>query len=256
MSLVYSTAPEAAKKRLIDERIMTGFQKIIDMHDAIYLEMLIYLSSQGKKTISVSARGLQFFIVKGGGEGFLGSSYGGRDASRVLIGGGVTTDGKPGTTMIFDDNDLIAVFDPKGKLISSALLRRPISIATPKKPTFWTEGTANKVYDAWDGSPVSIYRNRNFGIEYYGLWINDKLGYYTRKTGWVRIDIHKEEATNGCIFIKDSNTPPLSETPSLSETIRLNAFEPQFIKDIQKNIGAAIKWNIGTMHMIEMDPEI
>jgi len=251
-SRVYSAAPEAAKKRLIDEKIKTDIYDNIDMHDELYLGILIHHSSQGKKTVSSSARGLQFFIVKGGGEGFLDASYGGRDASRVLVGGGVTTDGKPGTTMIFDDNDLIAVFDPKGKLISSALLRRPISIATPKKPHFWTEGTANKVYDAWDGSPVSMYRNRNFSIEYYGLWINDKLGYYTRKKGWVRIDIHKEEATNGCIFIKDSNTPPLSETPSPSETIRLNAFEPQFIKDIQKKIGATIKWNIGTMHMIKM----
>lgn len=249
-SRVYSAAPEAAKKRLIDDKIKTGIYENIDMNDELYLKELINQSSQGKKSVSTSARGLQFFIVKGGGEGFLDASYGGRDASRVLVGGGVTTDGKPGTMMIFDDNDLIAAFDKKGKLIRSALLSRPISIRTPDEPNKWTEKTANMVYDAWDGQPVSIYRNRNpnWLIEYYGLWVNDKLSYY--KNGWVRIDIHKEEATNGCIFIKDPNTP------RMSETIRLNAFEPQFIKDIQKNIGATIKWNIGTMHMIKMDAEI
>ena len=84
----------------------------------------------GKKTVSSSAKGLQFFIVKGGAEGFLEAHYAGKDASRVVVGGAVTTDGKPGTTMIFDDNDLIAVFDKKGTLVSSALLRRPARLAT------------------------------------------------------------------------------------------------------------------------------
>jgi hypothetical protein len=149
--------------------------------------------------------------------------------------------------MVFDEHDLIAVFDKKGNLISSALLSRPISIRTPDDPLKWTEGTANKVYDAWDGQPVGVYRNTNpdWDIHYYGLWINDKLNYY--KNGWVRIDIHKEEATNGCIFVKDPNTPPMSDT------VGLNAFEPQLIKDVQKAIGAKTKWNIGTMHMIKMD---
>jgi hypothetical protein len=244
MSDVYSDAPEAAKKRLIDDKIKTEIYDNIDMHDEQYLKILIHHASDGKKTVSSSARGLQFFIVKGGGEGFLDPYYAGKDASRVVVGGGVTTSGAPGTMMIFDDNDLIAAFDQKGKLINSALLRRPISITNPN---IWTEGTANKVYDAWDGSPVGIYRNTNprFSIKYYGLWINDKLGYYNN--GWVRIDIHKEEATNGCIFIKDPGTPPMSETA------RLNAFEPRFIKDVQDKIGAKTKWHIGTMHMIVMN---
>src|SRR5438105_3550360 len=108
-SHVYSTAPEAAKKRIIDEQIMGGnFAKggMIDMHDEVYLKELIKGSSKGKLTVSDSAKGLQFFIVNGGGEGFLESFYKGKDASRVLLGGGVTTSGAPGTTMIFDDNDL------------------------------------------------------------------------------------------------------------------------------------------------------
>ena len=86
-------------------------------------------------------------------------------------------------------------------------------------------------------------------IHYYGLWINDKVGYYTRKKGKgsVKIDLHKKEATNGCIFIMDPNTPPMSDP------VRLNEFEPQFIKDVQKAIGAKVKGNIGTMHMIKME---
>jgi len=244
----YSAAPEAAKKRALDMRIMDQdykFGSLIDMKSESYLKMLIDLASDGKKSVKERARGLQFFIVKGGAEGFLDASYQDRDASRIPGGSAVTTDGKPGTTMIFDDNDLIAVFDTKGKLVSSALLSRPISIATPKKPLFWTEPTANKVYDAWDGQPVSIYRNETPGwIKYYGLWINDKLSYYAN--GWVRIDLHKKEATNGCIFILDPNTPPHAETD------RLNAFEPQFILDVQKKIGAKTKWGIGTMHMVKV----
>jgi hypothetical protein len=244
---VYSVAPEGTEKRIIDAAIERFVD--IDMHDAAYLRQLIGLSSLYKKTVSERASGLQFFIVKGGGEGFLDSLYAGKDASRIVRGGERTTSGAPGTMMIFDDNDLIAAFDQKGNLVSSALLRRPISIRTPDDPNKWTEGTANKVYDAWDGQPVSIYRNTNpdWDIHYYGLWINDKLGYYTRKKGWVRIDLHKKEATNGCIFIMDPNTPPMSEPA------RLNAFEPRFIKDVQKAIDAKTKSNIGTMHMIKMD---
>ncbi len=243
---VYSTAPEAARKRRLDEQIMGGNSANaarIDMNREAYLKELIKLSSRGKKSVSDNARGLQFFIIQGGAEGFLDSSFEGTNASRVFVGGGFTTSGAPGTAMIFDDNDLIAAFDQKGTLISSALLRRPISIMNPN---IWTEGTADRVYEAWDGSPVSLYRNRNFRVEYYGLWINDRVGYYTRQKGWVRIDLHKEEATNGCIFIKDPETPPLSET------IRLNAFEPQFIREVQKAIGARTKPNIGTMHMIDI----
>jgi hypothetical protein len=245
-SIVYSAAPEAAEKRTIDA-VIKHIGGNIDMHDDLYLRNLIHLSSQRKKRVSSEARGLQFFIVKGGGEGFLDSDYAGKDASRIVRGGERTTSGAPGTMMIFDDNDLIAAFDQKGNLVSSALLRRPISIRTPDDPNKWTEGTANTVYDAWDGQPVSIYRNTNpdWEIHYYGLWINDKLNYYNK--GWVRIDLHKKEATNGCIFVMDPNTPPISDP------IRLNQFEPQFIKDVQKAIGAKTKWNIGTMHMIKMD---
>jgi hypothetical protein len=46
--------------------------------------------------------------------------------------------------------------------------------------------------------------------------------------GWV--DIHKEEATNGCIMIVDPNTPPMG-------TPELDVFEPKLIHDILAAVG-------------------
>jgi hypothetical protein len=148
--------------------------------------------------------------------------------------------------MVFDNNDLLAVFDSEGKLIGSALLKRPISIIDPseKDPHVWTEGTANLVYDAWDGQPVTLYHNKHYDIEYFGLMIWDKLRLYARHK--VMVDLHKQEKTNGCIFIVDP------DTPKLSHTTQLNMFEPQLIKDIQDHIGARTKSNIGTMNVIEI----
>jgi hypothetical protein len=62
----------------------------------------------------------------------------------------------------------------------------------------------------------------------------------------VRVDLHKQEATNGCIFIVDEFTPPLSN-PAL-----LNRFEPQLIKDIQSEVGARTRPNIGTMNVLSV----
>lgn len=241
---VYSTAREAAAKRRLDEQIIGGdFSRggMVDLANEGYLKELVRLASKRTLAVSASAKKLQFFIIKGGGEGFLDTYYTGKDASRVTVGGGVTTSGKPGTVMIFDDNDIIMVFDRSGTLISSALLSRPLSIANPN---IWTEKTANKVYDAWDGQSVSIYRNTQFDIKYYGLVVNDRLGLYS--SGRVRVDLHKQEATNGCIFIKDDNTP------AYADQAKLNAFEPQFILDVQKAIKAKSAWNIGLMRVIEI----
>lgn len=41
-------------------------------------------------------------------------------------------------------------------------------------------------------------------------------------------------------------------TPSLTNKTMLDEFEPQFIKNIQKAIGAKAKENIGKMHMITL----
>jgi hypothetical protein len=60
--------------------------------------------------------------------------------------------------------------------------------------------------------------------------------------------MHKEEATNGCIFILDPLTPPYDE----NNTAPLNAFEPTFIKDIQTGVGASRKWDIGTLYLVDV----
>jgi|HubBroStandDraft_6_1064221.scaffolds.fasta_scaffold131494_2 hypothetical protein len=248
-SHVYSTAPEAGPKRRIDEALMGNDfanRASIDMDDGEYLKQLIYLATGGRRVVRMGVKGLQFFMIKGGGEGFLPRRYIGKDASRHVVGDGATTANSDGVVMIFDNNDLLAVFDGNGKLLGSALLKRPISITDPsaKNPHMWTEATANRIYDLWDGQPVTLYRNKNFDIEYFGLMINDKLGWYTSHK--VMVDLHKQEATNGCIFIVDPDTPPLSDPA------RLNRFEPQLIRDIQEHVGARTKSNIGTMQVIDI----
>ena len=245
---VYSAAAEASRKRLIDEQIMEGdFSNAnrIDLHSEDYLKALIHTASSGKLSVGARAKRLQFYIVRGGGEGFLDPYYKGRDASRDIRTDEGTTSGGSGTVMIFDSNDLIAVFDAAGTLVGSALLDRPISIT---HPNIWSEHTANRLYEAWDGQLVSLYRNEYFfkygGIKYYGLTVMDKLGWYA--SGKVRVDLHKQEETNGCIFIQDPNTPDLSQRDAL------NHFEPQLITDIQHHLGARTKSHIGIMHMVHV----
>jgi hypothetical protein len=41
------------------------------------------------------------------------------------------------------------------------------------------------------------------------------------------VDLHKQEATNGCIFIVDPKTPPYDD--NAAAIAALNNFEPQFI---------------------------
>jgi hypothetical protein len=237
----YSKAPQAAKKRAIDAKV----EGQIDIDDGAYLKYLIVEASKGSVTVGDKTNGLQFFFIKGGGEGFLDASYAGKDASRMIQLADTTS--ASGIEMIFEDNDLLVVFDSKGKLVSSALLGVPIFVA-PSSPTAHDglrEITAKSTHDAWDGRPVSLYRNENYQVKYYGLLIDDSLGRY--RSGAVRIDLHKEEDTNGCIFIKDK------DTPSLSHVAVLNAFEPKLIKDIQHSIGKTAKANIGIMHMIKIE---
>ena len=73
-------------------------------------------------------------------------------------------------------------------------------------------------------------------------WVNDSEHLYAN--GKVRIDMHKQEQTNGCMFIVDP------ATPSLDNKAALDNFEPQFIKAIQAEIKAKAKSYIGKMHMI------
>ena len=98
----------------------------------------------------------------------------GRRGSHGARNGAGTARGGPGNRKYvyrFDLNDLIAVFDPGGKPIGAALLQRPTSI----KGGNWSEGTSNDIYNAWHNKEVSIYRNKNFDVEYLGLVIDDGM---------------------------------------------------------------------------------
>jgi hypothetical protein len=240
----YSQAKEASTKRKIDEQIKGGSGKLVDSDswNEGYLKELIRLGSGGKTVVSDKAADLQFFIVQGGMEGFLGKGFDGVNANWVVQGGS-TTDADS-ATIIFDYNDMLSVFDAKGKLIDSAQLIRPVSITTKKEPDKWTLHTSSMVYAAWDGQPVSVYRNQNYNVEYTGLWVNDSINYY--RDNKARIDLHKQEATNGCVFVFDQDTPPYNK----KDTQLLNAFEPRLIKEVVKAVGKSEATNIGTMHMI------
>jgi hypothetical protein len=244
---VYSTAPEATRKYAIDLQIMGGDYRKggdIRLDSEAYLKRLIELASGGRKKVGVvggkaKAR-LQFFIIRGGAEGFLPGWLSGQNASDVIT-PGATVDGKKGRTFRFDHNDVLAVFDGTGKLISSARLERPLSI-TGK----WTQKTAEKVYNAWDGKEVFVYRNARPGwIPYLGLGIED--GMRGRKA---TVDLHKQEATNGCIFIVDPNTPAMDDS-------NLGTFEPKLITDILASLGRRAedtkgRVSLGVMHTVEI----
>lgn len=217
----YSLAPEAARKRDIDLQIIGDDyrrSREISITNEKYLKELIRLGSNGKQVVSDQAKKIQFFIVRGGSEGFHGEALTKVNAGDFTS-GGETTDGKKGRTFRWDLNDLLVVFDPKGKLIRAAFLQRPISISGK-----WRAETSTEVYNAWHDKAVSIYRNTNFGVPYLGLVVSDGK----KHKGWV--DMHKQEATNGCIFIVDEDTPDYG-------TGELDAFEPKLIHEVLASIG-------------------
>jgi len=246
---IYSKSGYAARKKAIDQTLHS-LGRPLDYEDETYIKGLMAHTSGKSPFIRPNAKGLQFFIIRGGAEGFLRPWLGSIDASRETEADGATTSTSDGVRMLFDNVDLMVVFDKQGALLAAAPLRRPLSIEITKGTKvrhIWTEGTANRVYGAWDGRPVTMYYNRYFDVAYYGLMVDDSLGMYRR--GSVRIDIHKEEATNGCIFIVDDSTPPYDP----DAVAPLSQFEPALIKKVQKAIGAKSRSTIGTMHMVEID---
>lgn len=217
---IYSMAPEAARKRDIDLQIIGDDYKRsgeITITSEAYLKELIRLGSRGKQSVSTAAKKIQFFIIRGGAEGFMHSDFATKNAGRHSSEGEGTN--KKKTKNLYDYNDLMAVFEPGGKLIRAAFLIRPLRI-----PNRWTEGTANEIYDAWHNKEVSIYRNTHFAVPYVGLVVAEGK----KHKGWV--DIHKEEQTNGCIFITDPDTPAL-------HTPELDTFEPKLIHEVLAVIG-------------------
>jgi len=246
-SHVYSTAPEAITKRAIDLKIIGGdFRRggEIRLDSEAYLKRLIELASGGRKKVGVvESKGkarLQFYIIRGGAEGFLPDWLLGQNASDVIT-PGEATDGKKARTFRFDHNDVLAVFDGTGKLISSARLERPLSI-TGK----WSQEKADLVYNSWDRKEVFVYRNARPGwIPYLGLGVEDGM-----RGKVATVDMHKQEATNGCIFIVDPDTPTMDDS-------NLGTFEPKLINDILASIGRTAKdtkgrVSLGVMHVVEI----
>lgn len=213
---VYSTAAEARRKRRFDlDLVGDNFKRggEIRLDNEAYLKRLIEAASGGRYKVG-AAKAMQFFIVRGGGEGFI--PYGdlaGRDSSDYVA-TGVNTRGKT-TEIHWDLNDLLIVFDSTGALVSAAPLLRPMSITGMLR-----RKTSSRVYNAWHNKQVFVYRNTNFDIPYLGLAVRDRF----RGKG-VTIDMHKQENTNGCIFIYDRNTPKLSDP-------KLKTFEPRLILDV------------------------
>jgi hypothetical protein len=254
---MYSRSREAARKRDIDLLIVGddyGRSSEVSLTNSDYLKKLIEIGSRGTVAVSSRAKKIQFFIVRGGGEGFLAQQHlvGGdlskQDASRVAK-QWQDTDGTKGED-VFDVNDILVVFDPGGTLIAAALLERPLVAS------HWTELTANTIYDKWNKKAVSIYRNSTFTVGYLGLVVDDDMK--PRKddkktgrthTGW--IDMHKREATNGCIFIEDPTTPDMSDEDKVTQ------FEPELIRKILASIGKKpedVKGSIslGIMHVVDL----
>jgi hypothetical protein len=272
-SHIYSQAKEAATKRAIDLEIIGGDydrSDEISLKNEDYLKKLIEIGSRHKQKVSAHARNLQFFIIHGGGEGLLPTGEGleNKNAGRMEE-AGETTDGKPETDL-YDKNDIITVFDKNGDVVSAARLERPLSI-----PGYWTEKTANKVYNSWHNKDVFIYRNDYFfklpplgdGVIYLGLGVDD--GFRGRAT----VDLHKQEATNGCIFIVDDKTPTdLSAKDKQGRTVsvmdkgkhvdvplkEIDVFEPALIVDVLKAKGMKPedmkdhRKYLGTMHIVEI----
>jgi hypothetical protein len=241
----YSLAPEARRKRAIDLEVIGGdYNKSgeVRIDNESYLKKLIDIASGGRQKVLSSPKGrdLQFFIVRGGAEGFLPDALRKTDARKNTT-YWASTDGKAGQTD-FDENDLLAVFDAGGALISSARLRRPTFVKGRI-----SSSTANKVYDAWAGKNVFLYRNTHPGwIPYLGLSVDDGFRDGSATGQKVSIDMHKEEQTNGCIFIVDPATPELGKP-------ELHTFEPTLIRKIlaAKGIDVA-KLAGGRVHLGKM----
>jgi hypothetical protein len=256
---IYSQAKEAVTKRAIDLQIIGGDYSRsgeISLDSEDYLKKLIDLGSGHTRKVSAKGTGLQFFIIHGGGEGFLPPEEGAEklDAGHTA-GPGETTD-KTVTKNIYDVNDIIAVFDRTGGLVTSGYLIRPLFV-----PNHLSEEKANEVYNSWDGKNVSIYRNTYWydtkgGVIYLGLAVAD--GYRGSGPGTVTIDMHKTEQTNGCIWIHDPDTPSLNLRDKDGKRV-LDSFEPKLIVDILKakgmtpeDVKAQHTYYLGTMQTIDI----
>jgi hypothetical protein len=98
---------------------------------------------------------------------------------------------------------------------------------------------------------VLVYRNATPGwIPYLGLALDDGFRDGSANKGEkVKIDLHKQEQTNGCIFIVDDKAPAVG-------TQDLRTFEPALITKILAAGGVDEaklekgRANVGTMHVV------
>src|ERR1700674_2868844 len=75
-----------------------------------------------------------------------------------------------------------------------------------------------------------MYRNARRGwIPYLGLGVDDGM-----RGKVATVDMHKQEATNGCIFIVDPATPEMDDP----DPNKLGEFEPKLIRDILAAVDA------------------
>ncbi len=250
-SHIYSLATEAARKleydmQIIEHNYARGNE--VSLGNEQYLKELIRLASAGGPVVRSDATGLQFFIIEGGGEGFLPTTFRSVDANDVDE---LNRPISPGANITrFDKNDILAVFEPDGSLIDyAAPLHRPTMVPGDRptdRPKLSAE-TARNVWLSWDdrnalhpnGLDVFIYRNENWAYEwhghdvpfpYLGLGVDDPYRSLPPGSGRVVIDMHKRGVTDGCIYIYDPLTPDLGD-PWLA------TYEPLLIRLILAVVG-------------------
>ncbi len=193
--LVYSKAKEARWKRRFDEALAASGLQIAPTSGLYWRSLIGCLAASDS---CPPADSLQFFLIRGGYEGFLARSLLHVDANRA------SWDSRAdGTT---DLNDAMVVLDSQGKFLGA------FQLAVPN----YYPRTAQMVARDWNGRSVFSYYNNTFG--YHGLAVLDrgKLPAYDPKVGkydyW--IDIHHKGGTLGCIEIARSASADASDFDS------------------------------------------
>jgi hypothetical protein len=212
-----------------------------------YLRLLIQRGSRGRLQVVSHARGLQFFIVRGGAEGFLSRDLTAGDPSHVEEQGG-----------LFNYEDLLAVFSAEGRLVGSSKLKRPLRLAPDPAHGFggWSQGRAEAVYRSWDGRDVGIYYNTNFVIQrnghsesdaYWGLKVDDP---FRARKGEDRVvmDIHKLAYTLGCVMLDDPRYEEKRQESGFSQS----AYEPPLIRAVLRETKGRPAERLGVLRVLDL----
>lgn len=229
-----------AKKKIDDSMKSKGID--INISDEKYLKALIKEIGHDEVKPNGSVNQLQFYIIIGGGEGFLASEFESVDAGKAKY------IGRNWDEAYFDWHDLLVVFNGAGNLIDASLLTRPILLKSSTKPKYnLSEATANKVYNSWDNKTVMIIYNSTY--DYIGLGVKDGF------RGKTTIDIHSFGiGTHGCILLnsEDQKSPFPAGGGGVPASPNSN---PRLINNIITSLGLSSVTNnidIGTMKMISV----